>query len=233
MYKKQLLNISHGIINSNCVEEELIHAKLLSDFFVNLIYNNKESLQQKTTETLIPGGIALSSADAAICLNDQLRTSRFIKGTYIAIKELLHRFPNQKINILYAGCGPYAPLLLPLLPFFNKEDIRVTLLDINAASIQSVKELMSILDLRDYIHDIIQTDAVKYKQPELHPLHLVITETMFHALIREPQVAITANLAPQITKNGILIPEEIKLDLVYTFFGKELYLQILSAASLV
>lgn len=226
MHKKQLQNISQYIINSSSINDELLHTKLLSDFLTALVKDIDEPLQQKKfTETFIPGGIALSSEDAAVCLDDYLRTARFIKGTYSAIKELLTCFPDQKINILYAGCGPYAALLLPILYFFNKDDINVTLLDINLSSIQSVKKLVSILDLRDYIHDIVQADAVKYKQPASQPLHLVITETMFQALIREPQVAITANLAPQIVKNGILIPEEIKLELIYTFFGKEPYLQ--------
>lgn len=226
MHKKQLLAISQGIINSNGINDELFYATLLSDFFTKLTTNTNQPFQKKKlTETCIPGGIALSSAEAAACLNDYLRTVRFIKGTYSAIKTLFNRFPDQEINILYAGCGPYAALLLPILYFFNEDDINVTLLDIDLSSIQSVKELVHILDLREYIHDIIQADAVKYQQPESQPLHMVITETMFHALIREPQVAITANLAPQITKNGILIPEAIKLNLVYTFFGKEPYLQ--------
>lgn len=226
MHKKQFLNISQSIINSKNINEEFLFAKQLSDFFNQFHFSINESIQQQSKiETIINGGIALSSVDAASCLDDPLRTVRFIKGAYLAIKELFTRFPGQKINILYAGCGPYAALLLPALPFVNKEHIRITLIDINISSIQSVKELLAILDLQDYVHDIVLANAVTYKHPEAQPLHLVISETMFHALIREPQVAITANLAPQIIKNGILLPKEIKLDLAYTFFAKEPYLQ--------
>ena len=79
--------------------------------------------------------------------------------------------------------------------------------------------------MEEYNITILQGDAITYKQPESKPLHLVITETMFHALIREPQAAITANLAPQIIRGGLLIPEEITLSMAYSSFAKEPYLQ--------
>ena len=125
---------------------------------------------------------------------------------------------------MYAGCGPYATLLTPLLPLFKAEEIEVILIDINEYSIQSAKEIIVKLQLEDYIADAVCTNAINYKKPESWPLHLLISETMFNALTREPQLAITANLAPQLVHNGILIPEEVNIDLVYTFFGKETYL---------
>jgi hypothetical protein len=226
MYREKLINISKCIIASKSSREEIQAAKDLSDFFSQFFLHEDEMPQQtKHTETIIPGGVALSPSDAAICLDDYLRTSRFIKASYLAIQELLLTFPNQKINILYAGCGPYATILMPLLPLLNKEDISIVLLDINAYSIQSANKLMKKLDLTDYSVQVLQANAITYKQPESKPLHLVITETMFRALIREPQVAITANLAPQLCSGGILIPEEIKLSMHYSSFAKEPYLK--------
>ena len=225
MYQKQLIAIAKDIIASVSVQEEIQGAKLLSDFFSKFNIHEAGILQEeKQMETIVSGGVALSPLGAAICLDDYLRTTRFIKGTYLAIKELLLKFPSQKINILYAGCGPYATVLLPLLPLLNKEAIDVILLDINEYSVQSVKELIFKLELADYDVCVLRGDAISYKHPKSKPLHLLITETMFRALIREPQVAITANLAPQLCPDGILLPEEIELSMGYSFFTKEPFL---------
>jgi|GEM_PF-699148 len=222
---KQLRDIGKKIISSTKINEEITSVRFLSDFFSSCLLNRNELHSSKKNEIVLSGGIALSSFDAAICVDDYIRTARFIKGTYLAIQELQQKFSAQKINILYAGCGPYATILLPLLPLIDKEHVHITLLDINEYSLLSVKTLLAKLDLGDYSIDVIQADAITYKHPSSHPLHLVITETMFHALTREPQVTVTANLSPQITEGGILIPEEITLSMAYSFSAKEPFLQ--------
>jgi lambda repressor-like predicted transcriptional regulator len=206
------------------VTEEIEAAKQLS-FFLNQSYQQNINTIQKDNEVVTSGGIALSSFDAALCLDDYIRTTRFLKGVYAAIQDLFQRFPEQKIHILYAGCGPYATLMLPLLPLFQSEQLEVILLDINEESISSVKLLIDAMGLQDYPLTIMQADAIQYQKPSSWPLHLLVTETMFHALIREPQVSITTNLAAQLEPDGILIPESIHIDLAYSFFGNEPYLK--------
>ncbi len=229
--KKKLTSLSERILGSTNRNEEIISAKLLSSFFSSFTLPENEITQsQKKSEILLSGGIALSSFDAAVCVDDYIRTARFIKGTYFAIQELQQKFPDQKINILYAGCGPYATILLPLLPLLSKEDIHITLLDINEYSITFINTLLIKLELNYYDIDVWQANAITYKYPQSKSLHLIITETMFQALTREPQVAVTANLAPQITEGGMLIPEEIKLSMAYSFFAKEPFLQSGNAA---
>jgi hypothetical protein len=224
--KESLADITKRILHSSGVEEEIEAVRSLSEFYFRFASDNyTHSQQQKDNEVLLKGGIALSSYDAAICLDEFIRTARFLKGTHLAICELLKRFPDQKLNILYAGCGPYATLILPLLPLFDPSELDVLLLDINNDSLRSVAGFLSSVGLEEYTVGMQQADAIRYKSPESRPLHLIVSETMFYALIREPQVSITGNLAPQLQKGGILIPEEINLELVYTFFSEEPYLK--------
>lgn len=224
MHKKQLEDITKIILNSTSIAEEISAVRSLSVFFQNIILK-EHSFHSKKNEVITTNGIAISSFDAAICLDEHIRTARFLKGVSSAIKELQIRFPGQKITILYAGCGPYAPLLLPLLSVLDPDNIEAILLDINSESIDSVNNILSVLEPHNYKIQTLQADAITYKKPESWPMHLLISETMFEALTREPQVAITMNLVPQLISNGILIPEEINIDLAYTFFAKEPFLK--------
>ncbi|MDQ5929531.1 MAG: hypothetical protein QG594_1310 [Bacteroidota bacterium] len=217
MFINTLKEISKAIIASKTIADELQAVDLLTVFFDQNI-NTKDFFDSKN-EQLTKGGYALSSFHASICVDDALRTSKFIKSTYKAIQELQKKFTNQPISILYAGCGPYATLLLPLLPLFKPNELDIILLDINKSSIDSVKKIMNSPDFSSYKIQTIQADATSYQKPKNWPLHLLLTETMFKALLAEPQVLITKNLAPQLETGGILIPEEIKISFGYAFFG--------------
>lgn len=222
MFKKELKNIAESIIKSKTFDEEVFGAQLLSRFF-----SKKQDLD-KNNEVVIKEGIALSSFGASACIDDYLRTTRFIKSVFSAINVLQRRFTNEKINILYAGCGPHATLLLPLLPLFEELDLDIILLDINESSIESIKDWLSIIDFENCAIQCLQANAITYVKPTSWEMHLLITETMFQALLREPQVAITKNLVPQLAPNGILIPEEINIDFGYTIFAKESFFECTS-----
>ncbi|MBV1922741.1 MAG: hypothetical protein KUG68_01800 [Flavobacteriaceae bacterium] len=227
MSKNPFQSIIDQLLASKTPQEEVDAAKSISKVYHQIL--NKfvlDSAFKNTDPTNVDGGIALSSQHALDCLEDPFRTTRFLKAVHHAILDCFDLFPSEKINILYAGCGPAAPLILPLLGLFKPSQISITLLDLNETSLSSVSILIHKFGFQDYFRDAVMADATTYNFPDEIPLHLVVTETMDKALTKEPQVRITQNLASQIIPKGILIPEEIKIYTEHSFYSNEPYFGI-------
>lgn len=163
-------------------------------------------------ETVLANGHAISPKDAARCVLDSLRTSRFLRGIYAAIREAKKRFPNEKIEILYAGCGPFAPLAVPFCLKFSAGEIRFTLIDIHQRSLDSAAKIFQKLGCENHISEYIQTDATVFHSENEKKFHIIITETMQKTLEKEPQAEITLNLSKQLYEEGIFIPQKITIE---------------------
>ncbi|GEQ85497.1 hypothetical protein ULMS_10050 [Patiriisocius marinistellae] len=220
-------NVIKTLLSSKNENEEVISAKELEITYTKLLkeLNDVPSYSNKTP-TALSGGIALSSQHALDCLKDPLRTVRFIKSMYAAINDAIQLNPNTTLEILYAGCGPVAPIILPLLHLFNPEQLQITLLDITPTSKQNVENLISLLKATPYFKKFMLCDAITYQHPKDYPLHIIVSEVMDKALTREPQVRVTQNLAPQLHPNGIFIPERISIFQEFSFYGNEPYFDI-------
>ncbi|MDB2615365.1 hypothetical protein N9Z13_00460 [Luminiphilus sp.] len=162
-------------------------------------------------DSLLKDGVAISPEAAAHCVSDTQRTVVFIRAAFAAITAAKQRFANSPIEVLYAGCGPFATLLLPLLTKFNPGELVVHLLDIHQRSLDCVALLIGHFDLQEHRISYIQDDACHY-QHSSNP-HVIITETMQKSLEQEPQFAVTAKLAPQLHARGIFIPQRIEVAL--------------------
>ena len=162
-------------------------------------------------DSLLKDGVAISPEAAAHCVHDTQRSVVFIRAAFAAIKAAQKRFTNGPIDILYAGCGPFATILLPLLGRFNPDELTVHLLDIHQRSLDSVALLIKHCGLQAHRISYIQADACHYQHPN-NP-HVIIAETMQKSLEQEPQFAVTANLAPQLQANGIFIPQKVEVAL--------------------
>ena len=147
----------------------------------SLDLETKENKQDIHTDS----GIAIGTIWAAMCLDDAYRTKQFIRGLF-KIVENLCTTTNNPIHILYAGTGPFATLILPLLSKYTEHEVYVTLLEINKNSIENVKLILNQLGFQDHIKDIVCEDVTKYEIKT--KVDIVLSETMQHSLLRELQV---------------------------------------------
>jgi hypothetical protein len=210
----RLRQITDEILALDTSQEDLSRSVTqLYSFFTELTGLNRDSADPEVTmATQLDSGLAISPGVAAGCLLDAFRTAQFLRATNAAIKESQNRFPGVVIEILYAGCGPYAPLALPLATRFTPDEVQFTLLDIHQRSLDTAWELFNRLGVGDFVRDFKQCDASSYTHPAPGMLHLVITETMQAALLNETQVSIAMNVAPQLCPGGMMIPESIVID---------------------
>lgn len=161
-------------------------------------------------------GTAIAPRWAASCLIDFMRTRTFILGIRDAIEERLKMNPGKPVTVLYAGTGPFATLLTPLITVFKPSQLQMVLLEINPVSILYLQKITEHFGMEDYLMDVVQADAAAYCIPGNQQPDIIVSEAMNNALQKEPQVSIAANLLSQSNRNPVLIPELIKVDVCFT-----------------
>ncbi len=198
------------ILNEESIYKEVKDSidKIAQSFYQ--ITNLPSKVEKADHGSKLPDGEALSPQTAAGCIFDYVRTTKFLRGIKKAIDFQLKN-KNDKVKIMYVGSGPFATLLLPLLPLFSESQLVVNIIDFHISSIKALHKILSIYDLEKYFDEILIIDALEYKNDKNYSFDLIIIETMQKALIAEPQVAITNYFSKFLAKDGILIPEEIKI----------------------
>lgn len=171
-------------------------------------------------ETITAFGVAISPTMASMCVDDFARTVQFLRGLHAAIIEQLADRTNEPFRVLYAGCGPWAPLAIPLMSLFSETEVRFTLLDIHDESIRSVATILSALGLGDRIEKLEAADASLYVIDNLMTPDLIVVEMLRAAFEAEPQIAVVTNLYLQ-APGAVLIPEKLSIDLALVDQSKE------------
>lgn len=161
-------------------------------------------------ETYTENGLAVSPTMAILCVNEYVRTIQFLRGVHQAVSDLLTI--KEQIRVLYAGCGPFATLAIPLMTLFPAEQLTFTLIDMHEASIDSARSIVESLGLTDSVSSYEIGDAGSYSIDPKNRPDIIQMEIMQVCLEKEPQVAVTRHLITQ-APEAILIPEEIHIDL--------------------
>lgn len=155
-------------------------------------------------------GIAIGTYWAALCIDDFMRTRQFVRGVHEAMKEKMS-LQNDTIHIMYAGTGPFATLVLPLIFLYPKERFKYTFMEINKNTFDILTTVIKGLGLDEYHIDFVLADASTYVINKSDIPDIIISETMQNALANEQQVPIFLNLMNQAKADTIFIPEKINI----------------------
>lgn len=163
--------------------------------------------------TALPAGEAISPQRAVLCLREHWRTAVFLRATDAAVRAARAKFPGETIHLVEAGCGPAAPMALSVAARYAPEEVQVTLLDIHAASLADARRLAAGLGVARSLRACVCGDAAAVRFAEAERPHVIVAEVLRRALKKEPQVAVTRALAPQLRAGGFFLPERIEVAL--------------------
>ena len=171
-------------------------------------------------ESYTAQGLAVSPKWAEMCLDDYIRTVCFIRGVDKAITETLAQVSNRPVRILYAGCGPFGTLCVPLMTRYAPVQAQFTFVDIHCESIKSVKSIVANLGLSEHVKQYIQNDIMSLRLNDTNPPDIVVVEVMQSALDKEPQVAAARHLLNQ-APNAIMVPIDVSIELSLVNIAQE------------
>lgn len=158
-------------------------------------------------------GLAIGTEWAARCLDDVARSFKFIRGIDQAVSDRLAIAPDRPVELLYAGTGPFATLVFPLLAKYRPEQLKLTLVEINDMSFEALQRLFDLPEYAGFVRNILHADCTKLDLSNWDIIDILLSETMQYTLQREHQVPITEYLVPKLRNDVVLIPQEIRVDL--------------------
>lgn len=165
-----------------------------------------------TTPTTLATGQAISPQRAALCVREPRRTVVFLQAMDAAIRAARARFPGETLHVVEAGCGPLAPLTLPFALRYAPSDVTFTVIDLHEVSLAGVRTLAEELGVAASLRACVQGDAAAVLFERAERPHVIGCEVLRRALKKEPQVAVTRALAPQLREGGFFLPERIEVD---------------------
>ncbi|KZN59271.1 hypothetical protein N473_03690 [Pseudoalteromonas luteoviolacea CPMOR-1] len=209
--KSQFVDVAQVLLSAPKGDIDKVDIKAMVDYLgtVTGILTSTDMNQSDKTETA--SGVAISPVQAAKCFEETVRTQLFAQGVAQAINDCI-RENDAPVRVLYAGTGPYATLLIPLLAVSDNLPVEVTLIDIHQENIDAVHKLINHFNLGHYNIRTHHADATLWHPESSHDrFDIIISETMTALLKREPQVYIFKHLVQFLAPEGVLIPQLVSL----------------------
>lgn len=214
------------ILKMSQLDRSQLHEKLSQLYYVNKdIYESLEiEPAMRKRQFISRSGLVLSPNNSITTILDDLRVRAFIRGLDQAIKEKTIN-NNGTLQIAYPACGPFAPLVLPLLAYYKAQgcytahQLQIRLIDLQPGAIQTLDALVIELGVQDYIAEIALADALDY-QSEV-AFDLVVLEAMQHGFSREGQLSIAKHFSMQLKESGDFVPQKITVRGVITSLQRE------------
>jgi len=160
----------------------------------------------------LAGGTAIPTGHAANCITDSERSTKFMRGLREAIDQM-RTSTGRRVEVLYAGTGPFASLALPTMATRKPNDVRFDLLDIHPESGDNLRRILSLVGFSDHVGRIITADATDFDFGKAQ-YDIVMMEVMGPGLSYEPQLAVMAATKKALRPGGMMLPERVDLGLV-------------------
>lgn len=210
-YRERLSKIAHVILQEPIDYGALYHS-LHEMKRIFLEVSQMDSDQQNYRQDIKhETGKAIGPEWAALCIDDLMRTKRFISGTYKAIRKVLYDCPDKPVTLLYVGTGPFATLITAISTLFTPAQLQLVLVEINPISLAGLKNCIKNFGMENYVKAIHSCDAVTFQPENAHDIDILLLECLQYALVKEQQVPITHHLIPQLREDIIMIPQAINL----------------------
>ncbi len=214
---QQALQNSFNTLVAQILSDKLSHTQLVdlfADAYENLLasYDKAELTEsEKTTSYINATGLVMSVENAVHTFQDIYRVQAFLRGVNQALAEKKN---NEVVHVVYPACGPFAPLLLPLISHYASQNIgrnqlKITLIDIQPGAVKILNKLISDLDIADYIHEVICCDVMDF-QPS-YKIDVLVMEALQHGFTREGHLAFARHLVSFLSEDAIMLPEQIKV----------------------
>ncbi|WP_053422672.1 hypothetical protein [Rheinheimera sp. KL1] len=187
----------------------------LNERLIDLYHDLPINPKLRKRQMIGPTGLVMSPDQCIHTIQDDLRVRAFWRAIDKALTE---RKQQKCIYLLYPACGPFAPLLLPLLSYYKTQglyspaQLKIILLDVQQGATESVAAVVRDLELSEFVESIVCADACQYFPP--HSIDLLVLEAMQHGLSREGHLAIARHLTKFLSQDGDMLPQQVKVQAV-------------------